>query len=256
MDGIMPVVAHRERQLHLVPAELVRIDCGLHRHHVIERRETKTAARTQENAEVLGVTVGRAEQPENDLRFEEEAPVRFRIVAALEDVQDRSHAWSAIGFVFARRRHGQRLTAVFLRQAQQPPVLGPKPVEPLDDEDAVSFEVGHCDIGAGQAKAGSEFQAKIFVLNAAREIDAAGQYADLRLYNVGGGRSAVRHVPFFLPEQQGGFLLRPRERNSKFLILIDAKRCGAEIAYLAGDVVRADGPPFYSAGRSWLNALG
>jgi len=162
----------------------------------------------------------------------------------------------AIRFVFARRRYGQRLAAVFLRQAQHALVPGPEPIEALDHENADSLEVRHCNISARQTEGRREFQAEIFVLNASREIDAVGQYADLRLHNVRGGRGAVRHVPFFLPEQEGGFFLRARKRDPEFFILIDAKRCGGQIADLASDVVLVDGPSLHGARRSWLNAIG
>src|SRR3972149_10868033 len=102
MDHIMPAVAHRERELHLVPAELARIKCRLHRHHVIERCKTEPATGTQKDAEVLGVTVSRAEKPEEDLSFEKQPPVRFRIIAALKQVQDCGHARATIRLVLAR----------------------------------------------------------------------------------------------------------------------------------------------------------
>jgi hypothetical protein len=47
---------------------------------------------------------------------------------------------------------------------------------------------------------------------------------------MGGRGRAVRHLPFAVPVQQGGFFLRSRKRNPKLLILADAERTSREVA--------------------------
>jgi len=47
-------------------------------------------------------------------------------------VEDLTYTWSAVGLVFACRRHRERLTAILLRQTQQAPVAGPQAVKPPD----------------------------------------------------------------------------------------------------------------------------
>lgn len=57
-------------------------------------------------AEILGMPVGRAEQPEDDLRFEERSLICLRCIASIKLVNDRRNAWAAIRFVFAAGHDG------------------------------------------------------------------------------------------------------------------------------------------------------
>src|SRR5208282_6102831 len=119
VDRVMPVVADRHGELHLVLRDLTRIEAGLRRDDVVERREAESAARREPDAEILGMAVGGAEQPEYDLRFEEGSLVDVRRIAALQKVRDGADAGTAFGFVFARRRNRQGLTAILLGQSEE-----------------------------------------------------------------------------------------------------------------------------------------
>ena len=71
MNDVVAVCAHRHRELHLVLTDLFGIQTRLRGHDVIERREPKSSARRKVDAEILRVAIGRAEQPENNLRLEQ-----------------------------------------------------------------------------------------------------------------------------------------------------------------------------------------
>jgi|GEM_PF-4709299 len=73
LDFAMPVITNRHRQFHLLPLNLSVIKTWLLRQHVIQRRQVETSPcppPPQENADILGVTIGRAIQPEQNLGFQ------------------------------------------------------------------------------------------------------------------------------------------------------------------------------------------
>src|SRR5687767_8262360 len=88
----------------------------------------------QEDAEVLRVSVRRAEQPEDDLSFHEEAAIIVRIIACLEKLKNFSNTRSAFGLILASRRHGKRLAQILLWQPQQALVIRPAAIEAFDDQ--------------------------------------------------------------------------------------------------------------------------
>lgn len=58
VDRVMPVVADRHRELHLVLRNLTRIEARPRRDDVVERRAAESPARRQPDAEILGMAVG------------------------------------------------------------------------------------------------------------------------------------------------------------------------------------------------------
>jgi hypothetical protein len=99
------------------------------------------------------------QKPEYDLRFEEGSLIGIRRITAFEKIRDLADAGTAFGFVFARWRDGERLTAILLRQAQKAAVTRPGAIEALDREHAPSGEVHDLRLGDGQAQGGNEFKA-------------------------------------------------------------------------------------------------
>lgn len=62
----------------------------------------------------------------------------------------------------------------------------------------------------------------MLVFDAVGEIDAIRQNADLRLQNVSGRGRAMRNVPALFPIEEGSLFLRAGERDTKFVIGVDA----------------------------------
>ena len=85
--------------------------------------------------------------------------VGCRRIAALEAIRDLSDAWAAFRFVLAPGRHGERLTAIFLRQAQESSIARPCAVKAFDGEDTPPREINDARLGDGQVKRGNELQA-------------------------------------------------------------------------------------------------
>jgi hypothetical protein len=76
----MAIVANGHGQLHLAMADLAGVHARLSRDHVVERRHAETPARREENAEVLGMPVNGAQQPEDDRRPQKHRLVSIRFV--------------------------------------------------------------------------------------------------------------------------------------------------------------------------------
>src|SRR5690606_4768913 len=126
------LVADGHGETKLLPLKLL---CGVVRlrgHNVVERRHAVSPTGREEEAEVLRMSVGCANQPEGDLRLEESKAIFFSIVTTIEQVEAFPNARTAIAIVLEGRRHGERLTEVFLRHAQQAAIAGLQAIEALD----------------------------------------------------------------------------------------------------------------------------
>src|SRR6267154_3237634 len=112
LHHVMPVITNGHRELHPVVPDLSRVHIGLSRHDIVERRHMEPAARQQKDAEILRMAVGRAQQPKDNLRFQEKSPVGFMLIASLQELDNVANTGTTVGFVFARGRHGQSLAAI------------------------------------------------------------------------------------------------------------------------------------------------
>ena len=133
IEPVMPTLAERHRELRPAPGNLASRHARLRAHHVVERGHPEPAAGTQEQAEILGMAIGRADEPERRLRPQDEPDVAFRFIASLEERDQITNPRAAIGLVFERRGNRERLAAILLWQADEPPIGTPDPVEALDD---------------------------------------------------------------------------------------------------------------------------
>ncbi len=86
VDPVVALVADGHRKLHLLALNLTGIEAGLRRQDIVERRQAVTPARAEKDAEVLGVPVGGADQPEQDLRLEKCGAIGGGIVALKSNV--------------------------------------------------------------------------------------------------------------------------------------------------------------------------
>ena len=167
VDLIMTTGTDRHGQFHLLAFDLVRIKTRLRSQHIIERRQMITAPGTKKDTEILGVPVRRANQPEQDLRLQNNFLITGRIIAALEQIKYLNHPRPPVALIFPGGRHRQGLATIFLRQTQQPLILRPAPVEPLNDQCLYVFPnvcmSATCD---RQAEGGSQFEAVKFIFDA------------------------------------------------------------------------------------------
>jgi hypothetical protein len=230
MHDVVAVCADRHRELHLILADLPGVETWLRGYNVVERCQAESSACRKPDAEILGMAIGRTEQPEYDLRFEKSLVIFVGNVASLEQIVNSANAGAAVRLVFAGRRNGERLTTILLRHAEKPSVTGSCPVKALDRQDALACEIDDLRFRDGQAERRDKFKAEVLILDAVSEAGSIWQATNLRLENMGGRGRAVRHLPFAVPVQQGGFFLRSRKRNPKLLILADAERTSREVA--------------------------
>src|SRR5215467_783832 len=163
---VVPLCTDCHGKLHLVLANLLCVKAGLCRDHVIERREAKSPTRGKTNAEVLGMTVRRAQQPEDDLCFEEKSLVGLRRVAAFQQFRNIADARSTVGLIFAGGRNGKGLATILLRLTQKSLISCPQPVEAFDNEHAPSRDIGNRGVCSRNTECADELQTQIFVLNA------------------------------------------------------------------------------------------
>lgn len=78
------------------------------------------------------------------------------------------------------------------------------------------------DIRAADATPCQQGQAKVFVFDAVRAIQAVGRVVDLRLENMGRWLGAQGAQTLSIMSQEGGLLLSPSNRNLKIVGLLDA----------------------------------
>jgi hypothetical protein len=159
VNHVMAIIADRHGEFHFVLHDLPGFETRLRRDDVVERRQHEPSAGREADAEILGVAIRCRQQPEHDLRFEKRLLVALWCVAACEKIRDFADAGAAVGFVFAGGRNRKRLTAILLRQTQQPSVTGPRAVEAFDGEHAPTSEIDDARFGDRQAKRGDELQA-------------------------------------------------------------------------------------------------
>ena len=155
--GIVTVLADSHSELEFFLLYLPRIEARLRAQYVIERGQAETSAGTEHDAEVLRVTVSRAQHPEQDACAHEGGDVLLGRIAALQELGDIAHAGAAVGLVFLRGRNGQGRADVFLWQAQQTPVSRPTAVEAFDDEGTAAPEISDLGIGRGYAEGCEQF---------------------------------------------------------------------------------------------------
>jgi predicted amidohydrolase len=105
VEAIVVILANGHREFHLVPADLSGIQAWLRAQHIIERCHMIAAARSEIDAEILGMAVCCADQPEQELRLEEQGLIFCGRVAALEQVKNLNHAGTALTLVLGGRRH-------------------------------------------------------------------------------------------------------------------------------------------------------
>ena len=102
----------------------------------------------------------------HDLGFEKCPLVGFRFVARFEQLQHLAHAGTAVRLVFAGWRDGERLAAIFLRQAQQPAVAAPQPIKPFDHKSALSGEFPDFRARGRQSEGRRQAHTKVFIFDA------------------------------------------------------------------------------------------
>jgi HipA-like protein len=90
----------------------------------------------------------------------------------------------------------ERLAKVFLREADQPAIFGPAPIEPGHDKAPHVLEVGNLDLRDIHAHGTANAHAEKFVLNTVRQIDPCGQNAELGL--AGSGAISFTYDPDWL----------------------------------------------------------
>src|SRR5690606_8832988 len=71
IDAVVVVAAHRHGELHLRALDLPRIEAGLGTEHIIDRVEFEAPTGIEKDAEVLGVPIGCADQPEDQLSLQQ-----------------------------------------------------------------------------------------------------------------------------------------------------------------------------------------
>ena len=119
------------------------------REHIIARSEPVAASRIQEDAEVLGVPVDRAQHPKEDLCAKEVLTIFIGNLGAQKNVHDGFDSRAAVRFIFLRRRGTCGLTEIFLRQANDPSLVARETsIEALYDENFLAFE--QCDRALGR----------------------------------------------------------------------------------------------------------
>ena len=116
VDEGVAIVADGHGELHPLALDLPTVEARLRRYDVVERCHAEAAAGLEEDAEVLAVSVGCREQPEDDDGAEEDGAVGLRLVTAGEQPQDLPHAGATVAFVFGGPWDRKRLTHVLLAE--------------------------------------------------------------------------------------------------------------------------------------------
>lgn len=98
---VVTVIPDCHRQAELVVANPTGIDGGLRRNHVVQWRNVLTAAWQQKDAEVLGVSVSRAQQPECDDGLKKDSPILRGGIAPAHQMKNRFDPRAPIALVLA-----------------------------------------------------------------------------------------------------------------------------------------------------------
>ncbi|CCK17516.1 hypothetical protein BN136_3526 [Cronobacter universalis NCTC 9529] len=218
---IVTAAAHRHRQLALLPRNLVitRPDNRPGGKDVIERRQVVTVAGQVRDAEVLGVAVGRGEDPEDNLGAEKMRAIRLRVFRTAQDSHDIADAGPAVGLIFTQRRDAERLAHILLRQTQPPLPIGRKtPVEAFDNQHFLLIELRHLRARDRNIPGFQQLRAEPFVFNRGAHVRLHIAHQPQRQFeNMRGGRIALRQAPLAFVPQQRGFLLRARNGEPQLL---------------------------------------
>lgn len=113
---VVPVSASRHCHPESVWCDLPFVGGWLRRQYVVEGGQIESAAGFQENAEVLGMAIGCANQPEQYLALEEHCLVALRIVRAAQEFENVVHSRAAVTLILERWRNAERLAAILLRE--------------------------------------------------------------------------------------------------------------------------------------------
>ena len=186
--------------------------------HVIQGRHLEAFARAQEEAEVLGVAVGCAQHPEQQLRHEEVKAVTLALGRAIQHGHDAFYPRATVGLVLQHGRCAGGLAHVLLRQAQQRVAVPYAPVKALHAQHFQVFKAQYFARCHWQAIGGQQLCAQPFVFY--RMLHVQLQVADQpqgQFEDVGGGCGAQGAAPAPLPEQQGILFLRPRNRDAEII---------------------------------------
>ncbi len=236
-DLVFAAGADRHRKLVAVVRNLFLVECRLRREHVIEWGEGNAAPRAEVDAEIFAVPVGRADQPEYDLAFEEIGAVLRWLVARGQQLQYIDRARPVLvaddgGLIFAGRRDAERLAAILLGNAEQLLVAAPLAVETFYNEYAALAESLDMRLRDIEPELVEQGQAIVLVVDARGHVDDArrGWYlADLGLEDMRRRGDADRRHPSFREIEQRCLFLNACDRNPKLVIGIDAERHAAEI---------------------------
>ena len=227
MDVVNQVVTvaafHRHRQSRLARIHAVcaaALD-GPGGQDVVQGRASIAPAGEQGEAEILGVAVGGAHDPEHYLRPEEVLAVCVGVFGTAQDIHDLTNTRAAVAFVLAVRRQSGDLAEILLRNAQ--PVVAvacANAIEALDDQGLLVFETANFSMGNGQAVFAHQGHAKPFQFD--RHAHVSLHIADQsqgQFENVGGWRGAVRNTPASAMPQQCGLFLRTGNRQAKRVVV-------------------------------------
>src|ERR1700678_3946381 len=99
-------------------ANLLGIGARLRRDYVVEWSHLETAAWQQINAEILGVPIRGAQQPECNRRFEKGPLILRRGIAPAQQMKNRFDPRPPVALILAGRNDRKRLAAVLLGQTQ------------------------------------------------------------------------------------------------------------------------------------------
>src|SRR5690606_17171901 len=253
---IVALIANCHGETKLPPLKLL---CGVVRlggHDVVKRRHAVSSTGREKEAEVLRVTVRCANQPESDLCLQKSKAIFFGIVTTVEQVEAFPNARTAIAIVLDRWRHGERLTKVLLRHAQQAAIAGLQSIEALDGKHTDVVESDNLALGHVQPKLTTERETEVLVLDTQRHIEPIGQLAQFGLQNMRGGRRPLGQTPAIIPEQRG-LLLSAGDRDTQLALAIgtNSQRRSRKISDDVGHFCIAKGRAFGRSRRRDFSAL-
>jgi hypothetical protein len=107
----------------------------LGRENVVEQRQPKASLRSQKQGKILGVPIGRADQPEHDLRLHERPPDGVRVIARFQKVKSVPDARAAVALILAGRQNTERLAHIFQGKPQETAVAVKAAIKALNAED-------------------------------------------------------------------------------------------------------------------------
>src|SRR3546814_485326 len=230
-DPVFAARAYRHGEFILVVRDLFEIESALRREDVIERGQAVASPRTEEDAEILSMAIGRADQPEKQLALEEGGLIAERLIRPAEQFEDVGRARPTIVLILLGRRNRERLAAIFLRQAQNT-VSASLAIEALYHE-YPAFSEGFDMAGRDrQAEGSQQMQAILLIVHAVLHVDdtkGRRYFPELGLQDMGRrGRAEGTHpAPF--AEEKSGLFLSAGDGDAEFMVKIDAERRSRQI---------------------------